>query len=306
MKARLFLLAALLLLTSFRLAPASGDAGFEAARLTSVAANPPGVSLTLRLPPGRTQFRQGEVIPLTAVFVSSLPNAYQFNTGPGDRDLPWNSDSFHVDNPTNAVDPLHVHYGHVLGEAYSGRGGHFQDLDHRLVTVPYALNECLRFDATSKYRIYLTRGRIIDQSKRNQNSFHVEGRDTTSNAVELKILPEDQAWSARALQDALPLHNADGYDPRKQEAREAAVRTIRYLGTPDKARAMVARYGHYADYAHWNSSPTYSQTRLGLFGFPQPAVVIQGMERRLADPDFPIFNEFLHDLARVQLLAAYP
>lgn len=117
------LLPALLLLA--RLHPASAAPDFEAARLSAVAANPPGVSLTLSLPPGRTQFRQGEVVPLIAAFTSDLPKAYRLNAGPGlsrfgDRELLWNSDTFQVDNTTGAVDPLTIYHAHELGWAFSG------------------------------------------------------------------------------------------------------------------------------------------------------------------------------------------
>ena len=111
-----------------------------------MAADPPGVSLTWSLPPGRTQFRQGEVIPLTAAFASRRPGAYRLNAGPGlsdpgDRELPWNSDTFQVDNTTGAVDPLTIYYAHELGWGFSGAGPQFQDLEAQPVLVPYTLNE---------------------------------------------------------------------------------------------------------------------------------------------------------------------
>ena len=68
---------------------------------------------------------------------------------------------------------------------------------------------------------------------------------------------------------------------------------------------MVARYGHLTEYDSWNSQ-SYYQTRLGLFGYPQPEFVIQEMQRQIADPSFPVFRFFLDDLAEAQFLAAYP
>lgn len=305
MKNRLSLLAALLFLTCFRLAPASGDTDFEAVRLKAVAANPPGISLTLSLPPGRTQFHQGEVIPLTATFVSRLPKAYQLDTDPGSRDLNWNSDTFHVDAPTGAVDPLPVYYDHEFGMSYNGPGPSFQPLGAHPITIHYTLNEWLRFDASGRYRVYLTSGRVADAGGRHQDIFFSQGRAMASNAVELEILPDDPNWDARTLQEALPLFNTEGYNDRFQSARQAAVRTVRFLGTPDAARAMVARYRLITEFDSWNS-PSYYETRLGLFGFPQRALIIQEMARNIADPDFPVSPFFLSDLAQTQFLAAYP
>ena len=72
----------LLALCGARFALADPGSDFEFARLKAVAANPPGVSLTLSLPDGRTQFRQGEVIPLSAIFASSLAKAYRLKHRP--------------------------------------------------------------------------------------------------------------------------------------------------------------------------------------------------------------------------------
>ncbi len=295
----------LLLLTCLRLPAAGAAPDFEAARLNAVSANPSGVSLTLSLSSGRTQFHQGEVISLIATFASSRPKAYKLNTGPGDRDTPWNTDAFSVDNPTGAVDPLAAYYANGFPEAFSGAGPQFQDLTAQPASVSYALNEWLRFNVPGRYRVYLTSGRIIDVGWKWRGRPGLEGRVTTSNAVDLEILPRDPALDAQTLQQALPLFNEDGFDPRTQITRRAAVRAIRFLGTPDAARAMVARYGHLSD-IYFFSSPAYSQTRLALFGFRQPAVVTQEMEHRIADADFPVPLLFMQDLAQTQLLATHP
>lgn len=295
----------LLALCGARLALADPASDFETVRLNAVAANPPGVSLTLRLSGGRTQFHQGEVIPLTATFASRLPKVYQLDTDPGSRDLAWNSDTFHVDPPVGAVDPLPVYYDHEFGMSYNGPGPLFQPLAAHPITTRFTLNEWLRFDAPGHYRVYLTSRRVAGAGKPPQNIFFPQGRAMASNVVELEMLPDDPAWNAQTLRQALPLFNAEGDDPQRQDARQAAVRTVRFLGTPEAARAMIDRYGRITEYDSWNS-PAYYQTRLGLFGFPQPAFVIQEMGRRIADPDFSIFTFFLSDLAQTQFLAAYP
>jgi len=304
MKNCLYLVVALGLLLGVRMASADASV-FEAQQQKAVDANPPGISLTLRLPEGQTQFHRGEVIPLTAMFASHLPDVYQLNTDPGNRNLQWGSDNFQVDSPTRATDPLRVYYDREFGTVYSGPGPRFQPLGQQPISIPFTLNEWLRFDAPGRYRVYLTSSRVIDRDKRDRRFTDFQGRATASNAVELVILPNDPAWSAQTLQEALPLFNADGFDFRTHAVRQAAVRAIRFLGTPDAARAMVARYGHFADDLFWDS-PAYYQTRLGLFGFPRPALVLQEMERRIADADFPVFSYFMEDLAQTQFLAAFP
>jgi len=304
MKNRLFLLA-LLLLVCLPLAPSGAAPDFEAARLKAVAANPPGVSLTLNLPSGRTQFHQGEVIPLTATFASRRPKAYRLTSDPGSRDLVWNSDAFHVDDSTGAADPLAVYYDHQFGFSYNGPGPRSEPLAARPVKVPFVLNEWLRFDAPGHYRVYLTSGRVVDAGKQPQDIFFPQGRTAASNTVEFEVLPDEPAWDARTLRQALPLLGAGSFNDGTQDARMAAARTVRFLETPDALRAMVALYGRLTEFDSWNSS-VYYQTRMGLLGYPQPALVIQGMERRIADPDFPVFSFFLSDLTQARFLAAYP
>lgn len=301
MNIRLFPIALLICLP---LARASAAPNFEAARLKASAANPPGVSLTVSLPLGRTQFHQGEVIPLTAVFASRLPKTYRLNTGPGDREL-WDSDAFQVDNAAGAPDPLAVYYDHQFGFSYNGPGPFSRPLGARPLAVPFVLNEWLRFDAPGRYRVYLTSGRVMDVGKQPQSIFSAQGRATASNAVEFEVLPGDPAWDARTLRQALPLLGAGSFNDGTQDARMAAARTVRFLETPDALRAMVALYGRLTEFDSWNSS-IYYQMRMGLLGYPQPTLVIQEMERRIADPDFPVFSFFLSDLAQARFLAAYP
>ena len=295
---------ALMLLGAVWSASARAASDFDAARMKAVAANPPGVSVTLSLTGGVTRFHRGEIIPLSAVFTSSLPDAYQVDTDAGSRDLQWGGDAFHADNATGAPDPLRGYYTRDV-VVYNGPGPLLEPLGVKPVTISYIVNEWLRFDAPGHYRVYLTSGRIVDAGKGRQDVFFFQGRTTASNIVEFDILPDDPAWDVQTLSDALLILNAQGEDLKTQDARLAAARTLRFLGTPEAAKALASEYGHFTEYDSWNS-PAYFQTRLGLFGSPERAVVIQEMKHRLADPNFPVFTFFLNDLAQTQLFDASP
>ena len=297
------ILAAAAALFVWLLRPALGEAGFEALRQKAVAANPAGVSVTLAVAGGKTVFHRGEMIPLTAAFAASTPGRYDLNTDPGSRDLQWGSDAFHCDS-AGATDPLRVYYDREFGTVYSGPGPRFQPLTTQPAAIGYTLNEWLRFDVPGHYRVYLTSGRVVDAAKRH-NDLLFQGHLAASNTVEFDVLPDDPAWNARTLQNALPLFNDTSQNYRAQEAGAVAARTVRFLGTPDAVQAMVARCGSFTGYDSLNTS-AYYQTQLGLLGFPDRAFVIGEMQRRLADPNFPIFTFFLDDLAEAQFLAAYP
>lgn len=298
------LIVLLLLIAAGWSASARAASDFDAARLKAVAANPPGVSITLRLPGGMTRFHRGEVVPLSAVFASRVPSAYQVDTDPGSRDLQWGDDAFHVDSVSGASDPLRGFYTRDI-LVYNGPGPRLEPLGVKPVTISYTLNEWLRFDVPGRYRVFLTTGRVSDAGKGHQDMIFSQGRATASNSVEFEVLPDDPAWDAQTLHDALPLLRAHGDDTKTQDAQLAAARTVRFLGTPEAAKVLVAEYGRITEFDSWNS-PAYYQIRLGLFGSPERAVVVQEMKHRFADPDFPVFTFFLSDLAQTQFLDAHP
>jgi len=179
-------------------ASARAASDFEAARLKAVAANPPGVSVTLGLPGGREQFHRGEVIPLSAVFASRRPRAYRADTDPGSRDLQWGDDAFHVESASGATDPLRGFYTRDI-LVYNGPGPRLEPLEVKPVTISYTLNEWLRFDAPGRYRVFLTTGRISDVGKGHQDALFFQGRTTASNSVEFEVLPDDPAWDSQTL-----------------------------------------------------------------------------------------------------------
>ena len=55
-----------------------------------------------------------------------------------------------------------------------------------------------------------TSGRFVDAGWKWRGSPKLEGRATTSNAVDLEIFPDDPALDAQTLQQALPLFNESG------------------------------------------------------------------------------------------------
>ncbi|MGI4792208.1 MAG: hypothetical protein ACRYFS_25570 [Janthinobacterium lividum] len=293
-----------LLLSCLHLMPVFGNADFEANRLKAAAANPPGVSLTLSLPTGKSQFHPGEMIPLSAAFTSSTPGTYQLNSDPGSRDLQWGGDAFQCDPQKGSTDSLRVFYDHSFGIAYSGPGPRFQALTGQPVSIPYTLNEWMRFDTPGRYHVFLTSHRIVDGAEKHNSLFFL-GRAVTSNTVEFEILPDDPVSDAKTLQDVLPLFNTESNVYHARIGQTAAARTVRFLGTPDAGRTMIARYGTYTEYESLNSFAFY-QTRLGLYGFPDRPFIIHEMQRRIADPAFPIYSFFLDDLAETQFLDVYP
>lgn len=269
------------------------------------AAQSPAAVVTLALADGKAVFHRGEIIPLTAVFKASKPGLYDLNTDPGNRNRIWNSDSFQCDAPA-ATDPLPVFYDREFGMSYNGPGPRFEPLTKKPILIPFTLNEWLRFETPGRYRVALTSRRLASASKRHDELFF-RGSVVTSNSVEFTVLPDDPAWDVQTLQEALPQFSKveTGYDYDAQQTRSAAARVIRFLGTSEAGRAMVARYGTFTEYESLNS-PAYFETMLGLYGFPDRGFIIKEMQSRLTSSDFPVASFFLNALAETQFLAAYP
>jgi len=266
------------------------------------AKNPPGIHLGLRVKGGRTRFHIGEVIPLEAAFSDSAPGGYRVNIDPGNRDLPWSSDAFVVDLPAEAPDPLAPLYDGSHGMGYDGPGPQWRELSGAPVAVSLDLNQWRRFDRPGIYRLYLTCARIASR-KRDEHGIALDGPPVTSDILQIEILPDDPAWAVQTLQQALPLFT-EARSANNQEARMAASRVLRFLGTPEAERAILNRYATLSQFDFWNSR-VYYEGRLGLFGSGHRDVVAQAMQAKIDDPDFPIAEYFLYDLAQLQTLIAY-
>ncbi|MDQ2688158.1 MAG: hypothetical protein M3Y28_09860, partial [Armatimonadota bacterium] len=136
-------------------APAQPPApSFAAAQQQAVQKNPPGVTFTLTLADGRTQFHTGERIPLALAFSSSIPSKYKLDVGLYDRSGRLESDVFHSDRLDDAVDPLRAYF--ELGSIGGGPGITPPTLDTHPQTIKRDLNEWLRFDKPGRYRIDVT------------------------------------------------------------------------------------------------------------------------------------------------------
>ena len=78
--------------------------------------NPEKLLCTLQLKNKQTQFHFGEIIPLELRFASTLPDTYTVENPPYDRSGRVDVDTFVIDRPDDAVDPLNDYYsGHNFG-----------------------------------------------------------------------------------------------------------------------------------------------------------------------------------------------
>ncbi len=286
--------------------PTVAAAGLDAPHDKDAQANPAGVSCLLRVAGGRSQFHIGERIPLEIVFSSTSPQQYQIDTDAGDRTLMWSSDTFQVSPADGVSDPLaaYLRFSLARGWAYEGPGPRWRALGAKPIVVPLDLNEWEDFQKPGHYQISLTCRRLLADAKHTDDLLF-QGIATTSNEIDLDILPTDAAWADAQMRGALPAYNSPDEAYQTQDTHRAAARTVRFLDTPETIAAMVRRYGTLTQFEYWNS-PVYFQTKLGLFGSAHKDFVVAEMRRQLAAPDFPVTAAFLADLAEVEHLAEHP
>lgn len=266
--------------------PAQQQDAFAAQRDQAAARNPNGITFTLHLKDGKTQFRQGEIIGLELSFTSSRPGRYHLNSRAYDRSGRLDMDDFQLSPPDGLVDPLDDYFNaDGIGGGFIG-GGLYTTPE--LTTKPYIvnadLNEWFRFDRPGKYRLYVVSPRV----GAGRTDVNAAPRETTSNIVEFEILPAERAWAKQRLAEIVRALDAPG----KEEARRQSCRELRFLGTADAARELVRRF-------QGRDNVCDFEYNFGLIGSPQRTLVVAEMERQLGAPGFPVSASFLHTLARL-------
>jgi hypothetical protein len=248
------------------------------------------LQLTVTLRNNQSSFHIGEIIPLDLAFTSPTPNAYQLDMATYDRSGRLNEDQFVVSPNNGSDDPLQLYFRAYKGFMAGGLRG-FKGLSTTPATIHADLNEWVRFKAPGQYRLTVISNRV---SKVGSNEF---GNPTvTSNSVTLTILTATKEWQDTTLKSAIQTLDstkppvvppANSADPRSQ-----AVKTLRYLGTPEAAREMARRMtGTVSD---WDFAA-------GLMGSPARSVALEEMKKLLVDPNFPVSGRFLGTMSVLAL-----
>jgi hypothetical protein len=253
-----------------------------------VARNPPGV--TLNLETDRRRYFQGQRIALTLRYATARAGLYSVDSSVCGRTGRAAIDQFRVDREADAVDPLRDWF--EAGRAAVGGGlDGFDDLDVA-ADLRADLNEWFRFDRPGRYRLYVVSGRLAYRTTWRPLA------PVTSSVVEFEIVAADPVWAAETLEratatlDRIAAHVASrpmsyGGALAVEPDLARAARTLRFLGTPDAARAMVRYYAaDTAVIASRDGTPMFDRSwelLAGLVGSPHRDLVIAEMGRRAGD-----------------------
>lgn len=264
--------------------------------LTSTVAD---AKLTLRVPAGRTSFREGEIIPLVLSFTSTADRRYSASVRTYDRSGRLDLETYCLE--PEARDPLADYFSTTFSLA--GGLGSEQQLSENPFTATAELNEW-RQPGPGHYRLAVVSFRV----SREPTSLDLLRRGETavvlrSNTIELDVTRTDAESQARQLQmitatyknattqpcDDAPLHEC---------AVEQAARQFRFLNTKESTYTLARLF--------WslNEQPGGWDLMFGLFGSSYRAEAIAAMQREINSPDHPITQDFLMVLTKLQLLQA--
>jgi hypothetical protein len=232
------------------------------------------VKLELHTAGGRTQFHMGEAVTLELTVTSEESTAFRIQLpGCGARA----TYQLHLD--PGLVDRLEESEAAMYGIDIVSCGGGIGDVDLREKPIheQMDLNDWFRIDAPGAYHISITSSLFL----------------TTSNTIELEILPRDQGWEKIEFERASALIAF----PRTTPAYAQGCRQLQLLETADAIAKLAKLFaqGKCADHAdHLFMSPANRRVALGA------------LQEAVSDPDTAMSPLFVRVLAFLSLYEQHP
>lgn len=251
----------------------------------------PDVRLQVQTESSRTQFRIGEIIPLNLSFTSSAVRKYQLNMAAYDRSGRMSYEKFMVEPDGASSDPLRAYFAY--GGFMEGGLTNFKFLSQEPTVISLDLNEWVRFDRPGKYRLRIVSNRVGELTQ--DKSYADRSLDLISNELQLTIVPANRSWQDATLKKAVATLDASkvaGSNANVVETkdRQAALKTLRYLCTPEALKEMARRF-------RGEDSEADFMYMFGLVGSPYHELALAEMQRLLNAPDHPVPSNFVFTLA---------
>jgi len=245
------------------------------------------VQVKLSVAGDRSTFYIGEAIPLQLAFELQPRDDYIIQPTPervmGSPPL----DQITITPAEGAEDPL-------SSRPPRGPGGIGMAGSFGMGTPPKVvlhLNEWFSFRQPGKYTVHVLTRRVHRRADQTLG----EPVPVETNPVEIEIVEPPKGWAAQTLADARAI--LESIQPGRYDYKGLqASRTVKYLRTPEAARAMAvlaARTNH-------------GQLIEALWTSPHRALVIEEMEKLLTAPDVPIYNHWLMTLAELAASVELP
>ena len=286
-----------------------GSAAPATSTLSPAVANPAGLEFTLKLPPGKTSFMQGETIPLSLSFVNSGPQTLGLNEFYRSPPTPLPFASFEVEPKEGTSNPL----GDLPVPTFISIAGAIP-LPVRLAAIPtqepFSLNEYVRFDRPGTYTIRAVTSRVFIRPEATtppRASLFPSGKPfiSTSEPISIQIVPADPKWQMEQVQAWRAFWAKQKADFVRFDGKTALdtvrpANDLRFLNTRAAAQAMIDHLGQDA-FLRNPGAEDYSW-RSGFIGFSERAWLVSAMKDARARPDYPVTQGFMDILATLETL----
>lgn len=254
--------------------------------------NPPGdASLRILLKEGRSVFRVGEIIALTAEYSADTSDMYLVNNRSYDRSGRLMGAEVFCVSPERGSDPLDDYFRSISG--FIG-GGLFSEQDpaRQPLIMNLELNEWKSLPPGS-YRLTIIGGRLSLGKQSDTASRQNKTIPLRSNTVEFEIQPADSDWQASQLAAATQILDSSN---TSQEDKKHAARLLRFLVSEGSTLELARRYGTVDDPFEW-------EFKFGLYSTPHRDLAIQAMKAELSNPDHPVTREYASTLVALEMLS---
>jgi hypothetical protein len=232
-------------------------------------------SFDIQTTDGQTTFHIGEPIVLNLTIATAVDGAYVAAPWATPRGGEFDLDTVAVSPATGWSDPLALYFKQRM--IRTGHGWQWPPLEQaKPVHLALMLNQWVRFDEPGDYTVTITTHRISGATT-NKNP------PIPSASVKLHIIAATPEWQSARLAEIRSKVAVD--DPLKMDT--AALRALKYLGTPDAIDLLTRLMRNIGWYVESEAS-----NALDCVSDAMRPVAIQAMERRIAEPDFPVSLQF--------------
>ncbi|HEY6337325.1 MAG TPA: hypothetical protein VIW68_02415 [Candidatus Sulfotelmatobacter sp.] len=277
--------------------PGSPGNAFETQHQQALAGNPAGVHFKISLDSGQSTFHIGDTILLKYEFTADSPGKYVAGARYVDRGQRSVLESFSIDRPNGASDPLD-HYWDVrtsiIGNNFGTRDLHLK-LDSSPQFDSVELTHYLRFSRPGRYRLYVVTRSVLPAGapvkKQGGPPFASE------NVVTFQILPQDLAAASRAVDEIVALAH------QQPSPRFTPVEAFRLfeIGTPKARKAAASLYTR-----RNNSSWADDIALAAILAAPTHAEAISVLRARLNDTSLVADENLITELSLLQFIQDNP
>jgi hypothetical protein len=272
---------------------------FDAKHQRDVTANPSNLHLKISLEGGRDRFRIGDTIRVQYVLTAYALGQFVAGARVYDRSHRSTLETFVVDRPADAPDPLRGFwslYDALYCWNYSGGEGPTKKLGPDSPQQDsFEVTRYLHFSKPGRYRLYaVTRSAVPT----NANPRDRSGPPLASeNTVSFEVLPQDVKNARNEITEIL----VRASDPQRPQFTPTDAFRLFEIGTPEARRAaakLAIPQNNYA-YSHDIALAT-------MIADPSRTGATALMKSRLLETNFSVDADLLMDLALLQLLEQKP